>query len=130
MTFQLNIVTPDGEFYNGEAERIIVRTIDGDVCIMPRHTYYVTALATGVAQVTIDSKKRQAACSGGVLTVRDDNVRLCATTFEWDTDIDADRAERAKTRAEQLVSDAKTDEDLCLAKAKLSRALTRIDVAK
>ena len=130
MTFHLNIVTPDGEFYNGDAERVIVRAIDGDVCIMPRHTYYVTALSTGAAQITIDGKKRRAACSGGVLTVREENVRLCATTFEWDTDIDADRAERAKTRAEQLVKDAKTDEELKLANAKLSRALTRINVAK
>ena len=68
-TFHLQIVTPDGGFFDGEAEKLIVRAIDGDVCILARHSPYVTALGTGEARVTIDGKRRRAACAGGMLAV-------------------------------------------------------------
>ena len=68
-TFHLQIVTPDGGFFDGEAEKLIVRAIDGDVCILARHSPYVTALGTGEARVTIDGKRRRAACAGGMLTM-------------------------------------------------------------
>ena len=124
-TFHLQIVTPDGGFFDGEAEKLIVRAIDGDVCILARHSPYVTALGTGEARVTIDGKRRRAACAGGMLAVTKDNVRLVATTFEWAEDIDADRAQRAKERAEQLIEKAKDQRELELAQARLKRALTR-----
>ena len=127
-TFHLQIVTPDGGFFDGEAEKLIVRAIDGDVCILARHSPYVTALGTGEARVTIDGKRRRAACAGGMLAVTKDNVRLVATTFEWAEDIDADRAQRAKERAEQLIEKAKDQRELELAQARLKRALTRLQV--
>ena len=43
-TFHLQIVTPDGGFFDGEAEKAHLRAIDGDVCILARHSPYVTAL--------------------------------------------------------------------------------------
>ena len=127
-TFHLQIVTPDGGFFDGEAEKLIVRAIDGDVCILARHSPYVTALGTGEARVTIDGKRRRAVCAGGMLAVTKDNVRLVATTFEWAEDIDADRAQRAKERAEQLIEKAKDQRELELAQARLKRALTRLQV--
>ena len=123
-TFHLQIVTPDGGFFDGEAEKLIVRAIDGDVCILARHSPYVTALGTGEARVTIDGKRRRAACAGGMLAVTKDNVRLVATTFEWAEDIDADRAQRAK----ELIEKAKDQRELELAQARLKRALTRLQV--
>ena len=117
-TFHLQIVTPDGGFFDGEAEKLIVRAIDGDVCILARHSPYVTALGTGEARVTIDGKRRRAACAGGMLAVTKDNVRLVATTFEWAEDIGA----------EQLIEKAKDQRELELAQARLKRALTRLQV--
>lgn len=99
-TFTLQIVTPDGASFDGEAERIILRTINGDICIMPKHIDYATAVGTGVAKVTIDGKVRKAACSGGMLLVTNNHVRLVATTFEWQENIDTGRAARAKEAAE------------------------------
>ena len=46
-SFHLQIVTPDGAFFDGLAQRVRVRTISGDVAILDRHTPYVTALGTG-----------------------------------------------------------------------------------
>lgn len=128
--FHLQIVTPDGSSFDGVAEKLIVRAIDGDVCIMAKHIPYVTALATGVARVTIDGKMRRAACNGGMLSVSQDMVRLVATTFEWAEEIDAARAQRAKESAEARLQNAQDTHELELAKARLNRALTRIDVLK
>ena len=130
MTFHLEIVTPDGGFYDGEAEKLIVRAKGGDVCILPRHAPYVTALGIGEATVVLPGdERRKAACSGGMLSVTGDDVRLVATTFEWAEDIDKTRAQKAKERAEQRLQNAKSGAELELAKAKLSRALTRIKVS-
>ena len=66
-SFHLKIVTPDALIYDGEAERIIVRTVTGDVAILPRHIDYLTALGTGEARVTFGGHVRKAKCSGGML---------------------------------------------------------------
>ena len=129
-TFHLQIVTPDGGFYDGNAEKLIVRALGGDVCILPRHAPYVTALGTGEAAVVIDGQRKTAACAGGMLAVTKDDVRLVATTFEWAEDIDLARAQRAKEKAEERIKKAQNAKDLELAKVKLSRALVRLNVGK
>ena len=129
-TFPLKIVTPDGSFFDGEAEKLIVRAIDGDVCILAKHIPYVTALGVGPGQVTIQGADRQAAVNGGMLAVTKEGVRLVAGTFEWAEDIDLQRAQRAKEKAEARIKAAHDDRELQMAKAKLTRALTRLDVAK
>ena len=126
MTFHLQIVTPDGGFYDGEAEKLIVRAQGGDVCILPRHAPYVTALGIGEATVVLPGdQRRKAACSGGMLSVTGDDVRLVATTFEWAEDIDKARAQKAEEKARQKIQAAKDGVELEMAKAKLYRALTR-----
>ena len=130
MSFHLQIVTPDGEFFDGPAERVKVRTINGDVAILDRHIPYVTALGTGEAAVTVDGNVRRAAASGGMLSVTPEIVRVVATTFEWAEDIDLARAQRAKEKAEERIQKAQDAKELELAKAKLSRALVRLKVGK
>ena len=130
-TFPLQIVTPEGAVYHGQAQRVLCRTIAGDVCILPRHCDYITALGMGEARVTTaDGTVRRAACIGGLLTVRQGQVRLVATTFEWAEDIDRERAERSSQRAHQVLEDAQASaHDIELAQARLKRALVRSSVA-
>lgn len=82
--FHLQIVTPEGMFFDGQAEKLIVRTIEGDVCILGGHSDYVTPLATGNARVTAENgDTKTARCSGGLLSVKKGTARLVANTFEW-----------------------------------------------
>ena len=90
--FHLQIVTPDGLMFDGDAEKLLVRTTEGDVGIMSGHCDYVTPVDTGVARVTTNGDVRTAACSGGLLNVKKGTVRLVASTFEWSEDIDVERA--------------------------------------
>ena len=67
-TFHLQIVTPDRKVFDGEAEKIIVRTLGGDVCILAHHIDYVAPLGIGEARVADENGNvRRAACAGGML---------------------------------------------------------------
>lgn len=130
-SFHLQIVTPDGAFFDGPAQRVRVRTINGDVAILAGHIPYVTALGVGEASVTTeDGTDRKAAASGGMLSVTPEIVRVVATTFEWAENIDVERAKKAKEKAEDRIKKAQNAKELELAKAKLSRALVRMNVGK
>ena len=129
-SFPLKIVTPDGLIFDGEAEKLIVRTTSGDVAILARHINYVTALGMGRAIVEFGGKRRSAACIGGMLSVVDGEVTLVPTTFEWADDIDVERAEKSHQRADKILNDqSSTDTDLKLASARMRRALIRKNVA-
>ena len=129
-TFSLQIVTPDGKFFDGEAEKLIVRTVGGDVCILARHCDYVTALGMGEAQVFTENGKRSAACIGGMLAVTNGRVRLVPTTFEWADQIDTERAARSEAKAREQLAKKLSSQELELAEARLKRALVRSSVAK
>ena len=130
MTFPLKIVTPDGLIFDGQAEKLIVRTTTGDVCLLARHINAVFPLGMGQAIVEADGKRRTAACIGGMLSAVDGAATLVPTTFEWSDQIDADRVARSAKRAEDILKkkDA-SDAEIQLAEAKLKRALIRKSVA-
>ena len=131
-TFHLQVVTPDGCAFDGQAERVVCRTIRGDVAILARHSNYVTALGMGDAHVVdADGKDRHAACMGGMLSVMNGEVRLVATTWEWADQIDEARALASKARAEKILEQSDLDErEQQLAEARLKRALVRTRVAQ
>ena len=131
-TFKLQVVTPDGLMFDGEAESLLVRTVNGDVCILPNHIDYLTALGMGEAKIVSNGEVRRAACIGGMLSVRSNNVKLVPTTFEWAEKIDAGRADRAREEAEERLSHREklSDHELAIAEAKRKRALVRRSVAE
>ena len=129
-TFHLEIVTPDGLAFDGEAESLLVHTTEGDVEILRGHMDYVAAVDVGRARVLVDGKARKASCSGGFLSVCKGEVRLVAVTFEFAENIDEKRALAAKERAEQAIANAKDRQAKKIAEAKLMRALNRLRVAR
>ena len=129
-SFPLRIVTPDGSLFDGQAEALRLRTSEGYVSLRAGHADYIAALDVGMVSLTRDGVTRNAACGGGFVSVEKGAVRLVATTFEYADDIDVERAELAKARAEERLAQAREDRDITLAKAKLSRALNRISVAQ
>ena len=131
MPFNLKIVTPDGLFFDGQAEQLIVRTVTGDIGIMARHMNYLAPLGMGRAVVIADGKRRNAACIGGMVSVVNGQVTLVPTTFEWAEDIDRERALRAEMRARDVLENKNSDDvRLRLAQARLKRALVRGSIAQ
>lgn len=82
--YHLRITTPAGNVFDGEAVRLSVRGVMGDLAIMAGHIPFVTALEDGEVRVYVsDNEIRKMKCSGGVLTVSKDMVQLLATNAEW-----------------------------------------------
>ena len=61
-TFHLTVVTPDGCAFEGQAERVVCRAIDGDLAILAKHGDYCTALGMGEAHIVNAEGQSQCAC--------------------------------------------------------------------
>lgn len=127
--FHLEIVTPDGVKFSGSADSLLVRTDTGDVEILAGHTDYFASVGIGRAKIGTEGEKKLASCAGGFISVTKTGVMLVATTFEFADEIDVERARDAKARAEETIRTTADDKTVILAKAKLARAINRINVA-
>ena len=80
-TYHLQVVSMDGLEYDGQVQKILLRTVAGDVEILARHINYCTAIGMGTAVVTGENgQQRRAACIGGMLSVMNGEVRVLPTT--------------------------------------------------
>ena len=80
----LTIVTPENKYFEEDAQKVIVRTTGGDVCILPNHIDYAAAIGTGEARVTEENGSvRKAHIEGGLLHVASNNVQVLSNHFEW-----------------------------------------------
>lgn len=125
----IEIVTPERKVYEAEANLIIARGGDGDLGIMAGHTPVVTTLKVSALRIKTDKGEDTIAVSGGFLEVKPEKVTVLAEAAELPAEIDVDRAERAKARAEQR-KNAAGDIDMIRAELALQRALNRLDVAR
>ena len=121
----VQIVTPDGLVYDHHASFVSVRTLDGEMGILPRHQNMIAVLAVDevkVKRVDDDSHVNWIAVNGGIIEI---------ANAERARDIDVSRAERAKLRAEREIEEAQ-DKHLIdqerRAKIALQRAINRINV--
>ena len=130
-TFSMQVVSLDGPVFDGEVQRVKLRTIDGDIAVLARHTNYCSAIGMGTAELTMeDDSRRRAACIGGMISVMNGQCRILPTTWEWEDEIDVDRAERARKHAEEKLQDAQiSKQERVRMEAKLYRALVRLDAA-
>ena len=128
--FHLTIVTPDGTKFDGKAQSLLVKTESGDVEILAKHADYFASLGIGRARIEANGEKRLASSAGGFISVKQNEVMLVATTFEFADEIDKERALRAKEKAEEAIAKSNDDKAILLAKAKLARAINRINVSE
>jgi F-type H+-transporting ATPase subunit epsilon len=128
-TFLLEIVTPERKVYAEDVNMVVVKGAEGELGILPNHIPLVTPLRISAAKIKQGSKETIVAVQGGFLEVRKDKVVLLAESAEFPTDIDVERAQAAKTRAEQRLTSARKDEvDFRRAEMALQRAMNRLEV--
>ena len=129
-TFQLQIITPEKIFFEGNVQRVIVRTTEGDVGILAKHEKYVAALPSGPIKVTLeDGTERIAALSGGAVKVSPSQTAILANAVEWAEDIDIDWAKRSEEDTLRRKEQSKNAHDMERAELKLQRALNRLRVS-
>ena len=129
-TFTLQIITPDKVFFDGDVQRVIVRTTEGDAGILAKHEKYVAALPSGPVKITMaDGTERIAALSGGAVKVSPEQTAVLANAVEWAEDIDIDWAKRSEADALRRKENSQTQEEMKYAELKLQRALNRLRVS-
>lgn len=129
-TFELEIVTPDRKFFEGEVERIVVRTIQGDLGILKNHMHTVSPLDIGVVKIKQKGQYREAACAGGFIQIKDEKTTIITDAAEWPEEVDVERAKKAAARAEKRLKDDSPDIDTLRAQAALRRALNRLRITR
>ncbi len=122
----LKVVTPDKLFFEGEIDMLVARTIEGDVGILLNHSPLVTILDIGRLVIKDGDERKVAACAGGYIDVRNNNITVVSDACEWEDEIDINRAERAKERASKKLEDK--DTDTFKAELALKKAINRINI--
>ena len=126
-TLQLIIITPEREFFRGEATFVEFTTTDGDVGIFPKHVPTTVVLDPGVLRIHQGKEAREAALHSGFAEILPDRVTVLAQIAEWPEEIDRNRAEEDRIKAERaLMEDGSSAKD----EIRLRRAIARIEASK
>ena len=128
----LEVVTPDSAVVSEEAQIVMSPGTLGEFGVLVGHTPFLTTLKVGALRYTdAGGKEKYVFVNGGFAEALPDKVTVLAESAERRRDIDVNRAEEAKARAEKLLAEAKkTKIDETRARAALERAIQRITLAK
>jgi F-type H+-transporting ATPase subunit epsilon len=128
-TFKLEIVTPEKKVVDTLAEEAQIPGKNGYLGILPGHAPLITELAVGEITFREGATEQTLAVAWGFAEVLPDKVTILAETAERPSEIDVDRARKAKDRAETLLTSGDPAVDVDRALDALQRAETRLDVA-
>ena len=125
----IDVVTPKGIKFSGEAISCTAPGWDGAFQILKDHTSMVTQLKVGSVIFDNDGKQKILATSGGYLEIQNNNISIIAETAEWADEIELERAREAERRARKRLESHEGGLDIDRAKLSLARALNRIKVS-
>ena len=132
-TFNLQIVTPEREVFNGPVEQVILPGMESSFGVLRNHAPLIAALEPGQVQIfDADGIEKRMAIGGGFFQVAKNQAMILADSAEASADIDAERAKAAESRARARLA-GEGDEAFELqkdrAEAALKRARARLRVA-
>lgn len=122
----LRLVTPYADGFEQQVDKIIVRGIMGDMMLMQGTAPIVTPLAYDAVRIFENGQEKKAVVHGGYVSMQNDVCTIATTAFEWTDDIDRERAEAAKKRAEEELRATESKERIKEAQLALYRALARL----
>lgn len=127
--FELKIITPDRLFYDGNVRMVELNTSEGQIGVYANHAPVAMILAPGVARIhEEDGTVKEAALHSGFLEIGKKSVMVLAEIAEWPNEIDFNRAEEARIRAERRLASGDGEIDTARAEFALKKALTRIEL--
>ena len=125
--FKLKIVTPDKIFYEGDAIMVELTTTEGQIGVYANHIPLTAIISPGVLKIHEEGQVRKASLISGFLEILPEQVVIMAEVAEWPEEIDANRAEDARVRAERRLKENSAETDTLRAEMALKRALTRLE---
>ena len=133
MPFELTIVTPQGRAFQGTVERVVLPGSEGEFGVLASHERFLSPLRVGEVEILSTDGSLYAAVGDGFAEVSGDEVSVLVDSCELQHEIDVDRADAARARAEQALEGATGGDDLerdeNLERA-LARAHTRLSVSQ
>ncbi len=127
---EFDIVTAERIVYSAHVDVVIAPGVLGQLAILPNHAALMTTLQAGELVVRDDGEETAMFVRSGFLEVCDNRVTVLADVAEHAEEIDVERAEEAKRRAEEMLQQRGPEVDLVRAEAALQRALVRISIAQ
>ena len=125
-SFSLKILTPEKDFYEGEASEVIFSTPEGSIGIMSGHAPMIASVAEGIIDILVGNEWRTAATGQGFVEVAYDKTEFFVDTAEWADEIDAVRAKEALERAEHRMRSNINRMEFLRTQAAMSRAMARL----
>jgi len=127
----LEIITPEKPIFKDQIEAVTIPGSLGGFQILKDHAPLISSFEIGVIKVKKANAETYYTTAGGTVEVNKNQVLVLADSIEKITDINVDRAEQAKKRAEErLQKKHEANIDEARAKAALNRALNRINAVK
>lgn len=131
MPLQLEIVTPEKLAYQDEVDSVVLPGSEGELGVLPHHAPLVSTLGAGELRLRKGGQEESFAIVGGFLQVLPDKVVVMAETADMASDIDLEKAQEARRKAEEALEGGFVEgADLAAARAALQTALIRIRVAE
>ena len=131
MSFKLNIVEPDGVFYEGEIDMLEFNTTEVEIGVLPGHIPMTVIIKPGIMTIYETGKEeKRAAIHAGFAEILPDQVTILAEIAEWPEEIDVARAEAAMERAQARIQEKASGTDMMRAETALLRAMARINLIK
>ncbi len=124
---QIEISTPDKNFFEGEADMLIAKASTGEIGILSKHAPLMTILDIGVLRIKEGNEEKNAIINSGFMEVKNDKVSIFTDSAEWPGEVDIERAKKAKERAEARLKAKQDDIDIFRAEMALKRAINRIN---
>jgi len=131
--FDLTIVTPHGQAYQGPVERVVLPGSEGEFGVLAGHERFLSPLRIGAVEILTQDGPLYAAIADGFAEVDGNTVTVLVDSCELEHEIDAARADAAATAAQQVLVRAAGEEDperYRQFEAALERARTRVSVSK
>jgi F-type H+-transporting ATPase subunit epsilon len=126
-TIHVDIVSPEGQLFAGEANMVFAPASQGEIGIAPRHAPLLTTLKAGEVRVQIEGQDEQSFfVGGGALEIQPHLVSILADTAVRAHDLDEAAALAAKQRAEEAVRGRSDKIDIAEATAELARAMAQL----
>ena len=131
MPLHLEVVTIERVVYSADdVTMVIAPGVEGVLGILPRHEPLITSLTEGVLEIVRGDERDLLAIGGGFLEVHGAQVVVMADVAEKAGEIDLERAEAARRRAERILAEMPGGQDNRAALAAMRRATVRLKVAR
>ena len=125
---KLSVVTPQKQLISEEVDQVNAPGSEGDFGVLYDHAPILTNLRSGQLSYENDGETTALVISGGYLEVTDNRVTILAETGEFLHEIDRERAERARSQAEEKLSNPDlSEEEFSETQKKLFRAIARLE---